>query len=123
MDRTGVPPDGSGLDPAAWSLRDFAEATPSSMAMFDTGMRYLAVSPQLLIDNKIAETQQSIVGRSVFEFRRDSTEAREVNRRVLSGETIVKEGFFLPPPRRQRVMDAVTNAALALAQRRCRQRL
>jgi hypothetical protein len=83
----------------------------------------LAVSPQLLIDNKIAETQQSIVGRSVFEFWRDSTEAREVNRRVLSGETIVKEGFFLPPPRRQRVMDAVTNAALALAQRRCRQRL
>ena len=83
--------DGPGLDPAAWSLKNFVEATPSSMAMFDTGIRYLAVSPQFLIDNKIAETQQTIVGRSVFEFRRDSTEAREVNRRVLSGETIVKE--------------------------------
>ena len=68
------------------------------MAMFDTGMRYLAVSPQLLIDNKIAETQQSIVGRSGFEFRRDSTEAREVNRRVLFGETIVKHDFFFRRP-------------------------
>src|SRR4051794_32231685 len=47
-DRSG---DGPGLDPAAWSLKNFVEAAPSSMAMFDAGMRYLAVSPQFLIDN------------------------------------------------------------------------
>ncbi|MEP6836941.1 MAG: ATP-binding protein [Bradyrhizobium sp.] len=94
-DRSG---DGHGLDQAAWSLRDFVEATPSSMAMFDTSMRYLAVSPQYLIDNNITETQQSIVGRSIFEFRRDSENAREVNRRVLSGETVVKDDFRLGRP-------------------------
>jgi PAS domain S-box-containing protein len=91
--------DGPDLNPAAWSLRNFIEATPSSMAMFDTGMRYLAVSPQFLIDNKITgETQQSIIGHSVFEFRRDNEDAREVNRRVLSGETIVKNDFCFRRP-------------------------
>ena len=75
-------------------MKDFVETTPSSMAMFDTSMRYLAVSPQFLIDNKITgETQQSIIGRSVFEFWRDNENAREVNRRVLSGETVVKGDF------------------------------
>ena len=77
-----------------WSLRNFIETTPSSMAMFDTEMRYLAVSQSFLPDNKITgETQQSIVGRSVFEFRRDNENARDVNRRVLSGETVIKEDF------------------------------
>jgi PAS domain S-box-containing protein len=69
------------------------------MAMFDTSMRYLAVSPQFLLDNEIAgETQQSIVGRSVFEFRRDNENAREVNRRVLSGETLIKNDFCYQRP-------------------------
>jgi len=83
-----------GSDPAAWSLKDFVETTPSSMAMFDTEMRYLAASPQFLIDNKMAgETQQSIIGRQVFEFRRDTANAREVNRRVLAGETLAKDDY------------------------------
>ena len=101
---TGLPPQndltahqGTGL--AAWSLKDFIETTPSSMAMFDTEMRYLAVSPSFLLDNKITgETQQSIIGRSVFEFRRDNESAREVNRRVLSGETVIKEDFCFRRP-------------------------
>lgn len=69
------------------------------MAMFDTDMCYLAVSTQFLIDNKITgETQQSIVGRSVFEFRRASDNAREVNRRVLAGETLTKDDYCFRRP-------------------------
>ena len=101
---TGLPTDdGStvreGTSLAAWSLKNFSETTPSSMAMFDTEMRYLAVSPSFLLDNKMAgETQQSVIGRSVFEFRRDNERARDVNRRVLSGETIVKDDFCFRRP-------------------------
>ena len=69
------------------------------MAMFDNDMRYLAVSPQFLIDNNITgETQRSIAGHSVFEFRRDDEKARDVNRRVLSGETITKDDFCFRRP-------------------------
>lgn len=84
---------------AAWSLKHFIETTPSSMAMFDTEMRYLAVSPSYLLDNKITqETQQSIIGRSVFEFWRDDENARDVNRRVLSGETILRNDCYFRHP-------------------------
>ena len=86
-------------DLAAWSLKNFIETTPSSMAMFDTNMRYLAVSPRFLTDNEMTgETQQSIVGRSVFEFRRDTDNARDVNRRVLSGETVIKDDYCIRRP-------------------------
>ena len=86
-------------DLATWSLKNFIENTPSSMAMFDTEMRYPAVSPNFLTDNKITtESQQSIVGHSVFEFRRDSESAQEVNRRVLSGETLTKDDFCFRRP-------------------------
>ena len=69
------------------------------MAMFDTAMCYLAVSRQFLVDNEITrETQQSIVGRSVFEFRKATDRAREANRRVLSGETLIKEDFSFRRP-------------------------
>ena len=69
------------------------------MAMFDTDMCYLAVSRQFLVDNEITgETQQSIVGRSVFQFRKATDGAREVNRRVLSGETLIKEDFSFRRP-------------------------
>ena len=64
------------------------------MAMFDTQMRYLAVSPRFLVDNEITgETQQSIVGRSVFDFRSAIDKAEDINRRVLSGETLAKDDF------------------------------
>jgi PAS domain S-box-containing protein len=64
------------------------------MAMFDTQMHYLAVSPRYLIENEIkGETQKSIVGRSIFEFRRETDKARETHRRVLSGETLSKDDF------------------------------
>ena len=87
----------SGL--AAWSLKDFVETTPSSVAMFDTDMCYLAASPQFLIDNEITgETPQSIVGRSVFEFRRDTDNARDAIRRVLSGETVIKDDYCIRRP-------------------------
>ncbi len=64
------------------------------MAMFDTQMRYLAVSPRYLVENEIkGETQKSIVGRLVFDFRRETDEAGETHRRVLAGETLNKEDF------------------------------
>ncbi|WP_291861938.1 ATP-binding protein [Bradyrhizobium sp.] len=89
-----APSDPASSDLSAWSLKDFIETTPSCMAMFDTQMRYLAVSPRFLIDNEIeGETQQSIVGRSVFDFRSATDKARETNHRVLSGETITKSDF------------------------------
>ena len=89
------PSDAAGSDLSSWSLKDFIETTPSCMAMFDTQMRYLAVSPQFMIDNDIkGETQKSIVGRSVFEFRRATDKARETNHRVLSGETVTKDDFY-----------------------------
>jgi PAS domain S-box-containing protein len=90
--------DESSSDLATWSLKDVVETTPSSMAMFDTEMRYLAVSRQYLRDNKINETPRSIIGRSVFDFRRDSERAREVNRRALAGETITKDDFCFRRP-------------------------
>lgn len=84
---------------ATWSLKDVVETTPSSMAMFDTEMRYIAVSERYLQDNNIrGETSRSIVGRSVFDFRRDSENAREINRRALSGETITKDDFCFRNP-------------------------
>ena len=86
-------------DLAAWSLKDFIESTPSSMAMFDTDMRYRAVSAQYLIDNRIAgETSQSIIGRSIFEFRTDTDNTRDVHRRVLAGETLTKDDYCLRLP-------------------------
>ena len=89
------PSDTAGSDLSSWSLKDFIETTPSCMAMFDTQMRYLAVSPRFMIDNDIkGETQKSIVGRSVFEFRRATDKARETNHRVLSGETVTKDDFY-----------------------------
>jgi len=94
-----IPRDETISDLAAWPLKEFIETTPSSMAMFDTDMCYLAVSRQFLVDNEITgETQQSIVGRSVFEFRKATDGAREVNRRVLSGETLIKEDFSFRRP-------------------------
>ncbi|MDP3693326.1 PAS domain-containing protein [Bradyrhizobium sp.] len=92
-------PDEASSDLSSWSLKDFIETTPSSMAIFDTQMRYLAVSPRYLIDNEITgETQTSIVGRPVFEFRRATDKAREINRRVLSGETVHKDDFCFRRP-------------------------
>ena len=57
-------------DAVTWPLKNIVEMTPSSMALFDTGMRFLAVSKQFLIDNYVlkGETQQSIVGRDPFDF-------------------------------------------------------
>ena len=86
-------------DLAAWSLKEFIEATPASMAMFDGDMCYLAVSLQYLVDNEITgETQQSIVGRPVFEFRSANDNDREVNRRVLSGETVIHDDHCFRRP-------------------------
>ena len=46
-------------DLSSWSLKNFIETAPSCIAMFDTEMRYLAVSPRFLVDNEITgETQQ-----------------------------------------------------------------
>ena len=84
---------------AAWSLKDFIESTLSSMAMFDTDMRYLAVSARFLIDNSITdETAQSIIGRSIFEFRPNTDNARDVHRRVLAGENLSKDDYCIRRP-------------------------
>ncbi|MES2196332.1 MAG: ATP-binding protein [Pseudomonadota bacterium] len=86
--------DATNSDLFSWSLKDFIETTSSCMAMFDTQMRYLAVSSRFLIDNEISgETQQSIIGRSVYAFRPETDKTRDTNRRVLSGETLSKDDF------------------------------
>jgi PAS domain S-box-containing protein len=86
--------DATNSDLFSWSLKDFIETTSSCMAMFDTQMRYLAVSSRFLIDNEISgETQQSIIGRSVYAFRPETDKTRDTHRRVLSGETLSKDDF------------------------------
>lgn len=88
-------------DAVTWPLKNIVEMTPSSMALFDTGMRFLAVSKQFLIDNYVlkGETQQSIVGRDPFDFWSNAPEkSREINRRVLAGETLVKDDYCFRLP-------------------------
>jgi len=73
---------------------------PSAIAVFDNEMRYVAVSPRFLADYRIdAESQQSVIGRSLYDVSPDISERiRQKHRRVLAGETLSDvEDFFVRP--------------------------
>jgi PAS domain S-box-containing protein len=74
-------------------LRLFVDRAPAAIAMFDTGMRYLAVSQRFMTDYALTgETAQSLLGRSHYEIFSDiSDKWRAVHRRVLAGETVSAE--------------------------------
>ena len=73
---------------------------PSAIAVFDNEMRYVAVSPRFLADYRIdAASQQSVIGRSLYDVSPDISERiRQKHRRVLAGETLSDvEDFFVRP--------------------------
>ncbi|CAH2602559.1 Histidine kinase [Rhodovastum atsumiense] len=75
-------------------LRLFVDRAPAAIAMFDTAMRYLAVSRRYLRD--IAQDQpcdpQSLIGRCHYDaFPEHPARWRDIHRRVLAGETLSAE--------------------------------
>ena len=73
---------------------------PSPIAMFDNEMRYVAASPRFLADYRIdAESQQSVIGRRLYDVSPDISERiRQKHREVLAGETLSDvEDFFVRP--------------------------
>lgn len=71
-------------------LRLFVNWTPAAIAMFDSDLRYLAVSKRFLADYKLEGlTPQSLLGRSHYDVFPEIPESwRAVYRRVLAGETL-----------------------------------
>jgi diguanylate cyclase (GGDEF)-like protein/PAS domain S-box-containing protein len=68
-------------------LRLFVEHAPASLAMFDTEMRYLAVSQRYLDNNGWGD--QQVIGRSHYElFPNVSERWKEAHRRGLAGEVL-----------------------------------
>jgi len=71
-------------------LRLFIEHAPASLAMFDTGMRYLSASRRWLNDYQLGE--RDLAGASHYEiFPELSAEWREAHRRGLAGEVLRAE--------------------------------
>jgi hypothetical protein len=71
---------------AAKIVRDITEQAPASLAMFDTKMRFLAVSRRFLSDFQLSEPAE-VIGRSPYEIFPDLPPRwREVHARVLAGE-------------------------------------
>jgi PAS domain S-box-containing protein len=77
-------------------LSSFIEQVPVALAIFDTEMRYLAVSPPFLSDMAwltSAETlaPANVIGRSLYEtFPKFPGRWREINSRVLAGEKLAE---------------------------------
>ncbi|MFO1110118.1 MAG: ATP-binding protein [Bradyrhizobium sp.] len=66
--------------------------------MFDNEMRCVAVSLRFLVDHRLdAESQHSVIGRSLYEVLPDISERnRQMHRRVLNGEILSDvEDFFV----------------------------
>jgi len=94
---TGIIRDATARKQAEMALRDsetklrlFIDGAPAAIAMFDTQMRYLAVSRRFIADYQIGnQTQASLLGRSHYEVFPEIPENwRIVHNRVLSGETL-----------------------------------
>lgn len=69
-------------------LRSFIEQAPSAIAMFDRDMRYLVASRRWLDERNLDD---SILGRTAYEVFPDVDQLRSLHRRVLAGETIIRE--------------------------------
>ena len=72
-------------------LAVFVEHAPAAIAMFDRGMRYLAVSRRFIVDFRLPQTAQ-LIGRSHYEIFPDIPQRwRDVHARVLAGEELSQE--------------------------------
>lgn len=70
-------------------LQSFIEEAPVAAAMFDLAMRYIAVSQQWLKERGL---DHSIIGRSAYDVFPDVDKIfRDMHRRALAGETIIRE--------------------------------
>src|SRR5260370_35700778 len=64
--------------------------------MFDTKMRFLAVSRWFLSDFQLSDPAE-VIGRSAYEVFPDlPSRWREIHVRVLAGEELAQEGDFFP---------------------------
>jgi len=81
-------------------LRLFIDRAPAAIAMFDTEMRYLAVSRRFALDYQIGDgLPETLVGRRHYELFPEIPERwRGIHRRVLAGETLSAEED--PSPRK-----------------------
>lgn len=70
-------------------LRLFIDHAPSALAMFDDGMRYVAVSRRWMSDYRLVD---SVIGRCHYDVFPDIPERwRAIHRRALAGEVISSE--------------------------------
>jgi PAS domain S-box-containing protein len=79
-------------------LRLFIDRAPAGIAVFDTEMRYLAVSRRFLKDYRLVVADPgSILGRSHYELFPEIPHAwRDVHRRVLAGESLAADDEAFP---------------------------
>ncbi|MFD1096167.1 PAS domain S-box protein [Salegentibacter chungangensis] len=72
----------------------FIDQAPTAIAMFDTQMRYLAVSNRWLMESNI--TEKEIIGKSHYEINPDLPEKwKEIHRKSLKGKVFRKdEDYF-----------------------------
>jgi PAS domain S-box-containing protein len=76
----------------------FVDHAPAAIAMFDTGMRYMAVSRRYLSDYRVPEGTE-IIGHSHYEIFPDLPPRwRELHARVMAGEEITRDEEPYPRP-------------------------